>query len=153
MKIFLSIASAGMADETSGDMLPEHRSFIEQLLAGLRKAPNVTVFYAAEAEDWQLSGSLPEIAVKTDLQQIEQADLVLALTRNKPSAGVQFEIGYAAALNKRLVIALGTDEPLAYFNKGIVSLGLASEITYDSITALIQNATVAISAPADEVIT
>ncbi len=152
MKVFLATSFSGKLDAITGEMVPEYREFIEQLLAGLRKVPGCEVFCASEDEGWRISEALPEIGVKGDLDELEQTDVLFALMHDKPSAGVQFELGYAVAKGKRVIVALAADEPLAYYNQGIVSMGLMTEITYDSIDSLIQNATVALSAPADEVL-
>jgi nucleoside 2-deoxyribosyltransferase len=151
MKVFLSTSFSGQINPVSDHIQLEYQAFLEHILTGVRQAYTGEVYCALEAEGWELSEEPAEVGVQSDLTKIDESDVLLALISDKPSAGVQFEIGYAAAKGKRVIIASGADVPLAYINQGAVSLGLASAITYDTPDSLIQNVVVALNAPADEV--
>jgi nucleoside 2-deoxyribosyltransferase len=146
-KVFLGTSFSGQVD-THGSILPEFRRSIEQLLEGLRKN-ELEIFAAVEHEDFMIRADVPpEIGVKKDLDEIDAADVVVALIDDKPSAGLQFELGYAIAKGKQVVLAQhAANHQLAYFNQGAISAGLLTLVEYDTIDALIQQLTVAINAP------
>lgn len=60
---------------------------------------------------------------------------------------MQFEIGYAVAKDKQIILARHNDEQLAYFNQGVVSSGLMTLVTYEDTLALVNQLVVAINAP------
>jgi nucleoside 2-deoxyribosyltransferase len=151
-KVFLATSFSGKVDMHTGQVLPAFRAVIENLLRELRKDDVCEVFCAVEHEGWMIANNVPpEVGVQKDLQAIEDAEVVVALMDNQPSAGVQFELGYAAAKGKQIVVAHHAGEKLAYFNQGAVSFGLMTQLAYETSEALIGQLTVAITAPANEV--
>lgn len=150
-KVFLGTAfSSGKINEVTGEVLPEFRMLIERLLATLRELDDVEVFCAVEDENWILSKDPPEIGVAKDIGELDNADIFLAFVEKYPSAGVQFEIGYALAKGKRVLLVARSEEELTYFNKGIIGAGLVTLITYEKNPAVVKDQlAVAISAPAD----
>lgn len=146
-KVFLSTSFSGQVDADSGAVAPELRRFIEDLLQALRKE-ELEVFAAIEHEGWMLSANVPpEVGVQKDIAELDAADVLVALVDDKPSAGVQFELGYAVAKEKQAVLAHSANATLAYFNQGVVSAGLVTLISYDNPAALAAQLTVAINAP------
>jgi nucleoside 2-deoxyribosyltransferase len=128
---------------------PEFRQFIEGLLQTLR-TEDLEVFAAIEHEGWMLSSNVPpEVGVQKDIAELDAADVLVALVDDKPSAGVQFELGYAVAKEKQAVLAHTAGATLAYFNQGLVSAGLVTIVSYDQPDALAAQLTVAINAPAE----
>ena len=151
MKVFLSTSFSGQVNTSTGRIQLGYQAFLEHFLTGVRQAFTGELYCALEAEAWEISEDPAEVGVQNDLIKIDESDVLLALMYDKSSVGAQFEVGYAVAKGKRVIIASALDVPLAYFNQGAVSLGLASAITYDSADSLIQNVVVALNAPADEV--
>ena len=151
-KIFLATSFSGQVDAQSGKVLPELRAFIEALLVALRKDDMAEVFCAAEYEDWMIAGDAPpEVGVQKDLQEIDAADVVVALMHAQLSAGVQFELGYAVAKSKHVILVHHAGQKLTYFNQGAVSSGLITQLAYDNLESLIAQLTIAVHAPADDV--
>lgn len=147
-KVFLSTSFSGKV-EVSGEVLPEFRAFIEAILDALREE-DLEVFAAVEDEGWMIANDVPaEIGVQKDLAEIDAADVVVALVHDKPSAGVQFEIGYAVAKGKQVILARHEHEQLAYFNQGVVSSGLMTLVTYNGDGSLVSQLVVAINAPTE----
>ncbi len=104
MKIFLATSFSGKVDYETKEVLPEFKTFVEQVLACLRKQSGIEVFCAVEQEGWIITDTPPAITVQDDLEQVDKADVLLALVDEEPSAGVQFEIGYATAKGKRVIL-------------------------------------------------
>jgi nucleoside 2-deoxyribosyltransferase len=130
-----------------GEVEAAFRAEIEALLQGIRKEAGVKVFCAIEDEKWQLFNTLPEVAVQNDLKVLEAADVLVALLDQKISAGVQFEIGYAVAKGKQVILAIQLGTPIAYYNQGAAGAGWVTLITYADLEALIPQLTLAINAP------
>jgi nucleoside 2-deoxyribosyltransferase len=146
-KVFLSTSFSGQVDEY-GAILPEFRKSIESLLEGLRKS-ELEVFAAVEHDGWMIAANVPpEIGVQKDLEELDTAEVLLALMDDKPSAGVQFELGYAVAKGKRVVLARHSAGQLVYFNQGVVSAGMMTLVEYDDIAGLVRQLPIAINAPA-----
>jgi len=147
-KVFLSTSFSGKVEEQSGQIVPEFRAFIEQVLAGLRKDDMAEVFCAVEHEGWLIANDIPpEVGVKKDIEELNKAEVLVALVHDKPSAGVQFDLGYAVAKGKRVILASHQGEQLAYFNQGAVSSGFMTHLSYEDTGALISQLTLAVHAP------
>jgi hypothetical protein len=149
-RLFLSTSFSGQVDPQTGKVVPEFRKFIEGALKALREQPDVDVFCAIEDEGWKITDALPDKGVRHDIEQVDAADGLIALLHDNISAGVQFEIGYAAAKGKRVVLAAHSDHKLAYFNQGLVSAGYVTLVTYDTPRDLATQLPIAMNAPPEE---
>lgn len=150
-QIFLSTTFSGSINTDTGTVLPEFRASIEAVLASLREQPDVVVFCAIEREGWKISGELGK-DVAQDIKEVGDADVLVALVQDKLSAGVQFEIGYAVALGKQVVLAMRADHKLPYFNQGLVSGGFVTLITYDTPANLMTQLPIAVNAPQEQLV-
>lgn len=135
-RLFLAVSFSGKVNYETGEVLPEHRAFVESVLESLRGIGQFTVFCAVEHEGWKIKNEPPEVGVKKDLTEIDASDVFVALVDESPSAGVQFETGYAVAKGKRTIIASDTATKLAYFNEGVTNLGLAEYVLFDHAQSL-----------------
>lgn len=146
MQIFLSTSFSSQVDPASGAVLPEYRTFVTNVLEGLRREEG-EVYCAIEIEGWKVSDQPPEVSIKSDLEHIDVSDVLIALIHDRPSAGVQFELGYAVAKAKRVIIARSSNDGLSYFNQGIVGAGLVTHLSYDNAATLLSQLAVALHAP------
>lgn len=145
-KVFLSTSITDKIDE-HGNVLPEYRLFIESILDGLRKS-DLEVSAAIENDGWRQDFDVPpEISIKKVIEDIETADVLIALVNDRPSAGVQFELGYAIAKDKRAILAHPTDQKLAYFNQGAIGNGMITLVSYEDTKTLVSQLVVAVNAP------
>lgn len=149
MRVFLSTSFANKVDPNTGQILDEYKTFVSRVLETLR-ASEGEVFCAVEAEGWKMNSAPPELTVQQDLQEIDSADVLLALVDDQISAGVQFELGYAVGKGKKVIIAKPSEHPLAYFNQGAVSSGLITYVSYDNVAGLLQQLPIALNAPEPE---
>jgi nucleoside 2-deoxyribosyltransferase len=153
-KVFLSTAFSHKVDYQTGAVVPEFRAAVAQILKALREEAKVEVYCALEATGWKMAADdLPEVGVQKDLAELDAADELLALVHEQPSVGVQFEIGYAVAKGKPVILAMEAGGKLAYFNQGVVSIGLVTLVTYDDASSLIKQLAIAVHAPEEEVAT
>ena len=131
-KLFVATSFSGQVDYVTGHVKSEFRKSIEAILESLRVIGGFTVFCAIEHEGWVISNDPPEVGVAKDLEEIDASDGVLAILHDAPSAGVQYEMGYANGQNKQVFAATPAEEKLAYFNQGLVNLGNIIHISYEN---------------------
>ena len=143
MKVFLSCAFANETDPNTGELLLEHRSFLQYIVDKLRESGH-EVYSALESGSWRPDEVVPEIGVMQDIDQLKEAEVVIAIVHDRPSAGVEFELGYAAALEKPVILARETGSRLSYFNYGAVGAGLVTLITFDNVGKLTDQLLVAL---------
>jgi Nucleoside 2-deoxyribosyltransferase len=136
-KVFVSTSISSKVDKRSGQIEPEFRRFITQILKDLRRE-GISVFAAIEDEGWSISVEQPStVGILKDLEQLAEADVLLAIMHDALSAGVQFEIGYAVARGKPVILAYESKMQMAYFNEGIANAALVTMVSYDSVKSLI----------------
>ena len=126
MKIFVAASYSSKVDYKTGDVLPQYKAWLEGMLEQLENYGH-EVFCALRADNWRINDLEPAQAFKLDESEISKADGMIAFVTEKPSAGVQMEIGMAIAQKKDVVLAHERSDKLAYFNSAVVVLGQASE--------------------------
>lgn len=146
-KIFLATSFSGHLNEQTGEVRAAYRSSIEAILKSLRSQPGVEVFCAPENDGWKLPSDPPAISLATDLARLDEADMLIALIQDKPSVGVQFEMGYAIAKDKQVVLAMAAGADLGSYNQGLVSAGLLTLVAYDTPADLKVHLPLAVNEP------
>ena len=129
MKLFLSTSFSHKINDSTGEVEQEFRREIEQILATLRTAGH-EVFAAAEDEGWRVNDGDPTKAARYDIQHIDEADALVAILHAKISAGVQWEIGYANALGKKVYIISDKAADVGYWNRALEELGRVTRLPY-----------------------
>lgn len=150
-KIFLATSFSGKVNYATGAVDPEFRKEIETILESLRRSDDLEVFCAVEDEGWGINNTPAEVGVKYDLEKLDQADVLLALVEETISAGVQFELGFAVAKGKQVVLASLAGAKIAYYNQGVISNGLMTSLTYDNISGLTKQLGITLHAPNENV--
>jgi len=136
VKIFLIAAFPDQFDLSHQRIKPAFKTKLQYILHDLRQE-GVTVSCTLEMDNWQLLEQLPEINLVQDIEAIDASDLVVAVAEDKPSAGVQFELGYAAAKGKRVILARSSNDELSWFNQGTIGSGLVQHVTYQTMEMLL----------------
>jgi len=149
-KLLLSTSFSHVINAETGEVLPDFRSKVEQILHSLRTEAKVSVYCDMEAEKWKMPHGLPERGLSKDMTALNEADLLLALVEEHPSVGAEFEMGYMAAKGKPVILAMHNSGHLAIFNQGLVSAGIVTLITYDDASSLARQLAIAVNAPEDE---
>lgn len=127
MKIFVAAPYSAKVDYSTGDVYPEYRAWLEDILATLESYGHEVVC-ALRDDNWRINDLDPAQAFKLDEAKIANADGLFALVSDTVSAGVQMEMGMALAQKKAVVIAHDKVDQLAYFNQAVVALGQAREV-------------------------
>jgi nucleoside 2-deoxyribosyltransferase len=146
-KIFLATAFAGHLNEQTGEVAPVYRQSIEAILKALREQPDLEVFCAPEDDGWKMPSDPPAISLTADLEKLDESDMLIALIQDKPSVGVQFEMGYAVAKGKQVTLAMAAGAELGSYNQGLVSAGMMTLITYDTPADLKTHLPLAVNEP------
>jgi nucleoside 2-deoxyribosyltransferase len=138
-RLFLSTSFTVHVHDKTGIVKSGFRTQVEQVVAALRGIDSITIFCAVEQEGWVISKEPPEISIKKDLSEIKKADLVVALLPSGSSTGgVQFEIGVAYALGKKVLVATKPDTKLGFFNQGAANLGYVEHLYYKNVASLVE---------------
>jgi nucleoside 2-deoxyribosyltransferase len=130
MNIFLSVAYSSQVDDT-GRILPAYQRQLQAII-NLFEADRHQVFCAPREDNWTLPHTTPAAALELDTHHLDACDLIIAFLSRHISAGIQLELGYALAKNKRLILAAKTHEPLSFVNRGLIDSGAATLLTYDN---------------------
>ena len=136
MKVFLAAPFTQLIDPKTGD-IGVYRPTLEAILDML-EASNVQVFNAHRRERWGGRLDEPNVALKLDLEDIEQCDLLIAIIGSPPSPGVQLEIGFAIAKEKRILLLCNRYEFIPYLNRGIAALPNCALLKYESDADLLR---------------
>jgi nucleoside 2-deoxyribosyltransferase len=77
------------------------------------------VFSAHVREKWGEALDTPSGALAIDLAQLQSCDVIVALLGTPLSPGVQFELGYAVAYKKPLLIIASAEGDVPYLIRGL----------------------------------
>jgi nucleoside 2-deoxyribosyltransferase len=140
-RLFLATSFSGHVNYETGEVNPEYRNKVEAVIDALRDIGGFTVFCAVEHENWIIPKDVPpEVGVEKDLIEIDRSDVVFALLpTGLISAGLQYEIGYADAKGKNVILATELGSELAYFNQGVVNLRRVTHIEYENPESIVAN--------------
>lgn len=116
MKVFLAAPFTQLLrDDVPG--IGHYRSLLSQII-GLLEEAQIDVHSSHKREQWGAALDKPEIALRTDLDEIFRSDLLVAILGSPPSPGVQLEIGFAIALNKMILVLSKKGAFIPYLNRG-----------------------------------
>ena len=126
--VFLAAPFTGRTDQGFRDMVDQTRD-------ALREA-GYSVFSAHEREAWGANLWGPAEALQADLEELDRADLLIALVDDRISGGVQLEIGAALKMDLSIlqICPKGKEARIAYLNRGLARFGRrARTVTYATI--------------------
>jgi hypothetical protein len=118
MKVFVAAPFTQMLDPTTKVVEPTFRTWLESLIGVIAKAGHEPIS-AHVREDWGASLDSPSVALKTDIEDLRQSDVVVAEVGSPPSPGVQYELGAATILGIPFVLLVDAAQPTPYLNPGI----------------------------------
>jgi len=148
MKIFLITSAAATFDPTTEDAVPQYRTFMEHILAALRENDG-DVYYELEQNDWQLSDQPAELALRRNLDGLNETDVVVAIVVGPPTAEVEFMLGYAVAKEKKIILAKRVGEEVQAINSGVIGNGQMILVQFDSAETLASQLIISLNAPED----
>ncbi len=128
MKIFVAASYSSKVNYDTGEVYLEYKAWLEEILSQLESTGHVVVCSLRE-DNYHINDGDPAGAFRLDTESIRKSDALLALLDDHVSAGVQTEIGYALALNKKVILAHKPEDKLVYINAAMVKAGLAFELS------------------------
>jgi hypothetical protein len=128
VKIFVATSYSSKVNYDTGEVFPDYKEWLEGILSSVEQAGHEP--FCALRKDWyKINTSKPAEAFRLDLDNIKSSYAMLVLLDDHVSAGVQAEIGIAAALGKKLILAHAPEHKLVYFNDAMIQAGVAKELT------------------------
>ncbi len=113
MRIYLTYKLSGADKEKLRNELEK----ISQCLEGL--GYQTFIFYR-DINKWGEIEILPDKILEKAFKEIKNSDIVFAfLDKIEKSEGMLLELGYAKALNKKIILAIQKDIPKFFFTKSI----------------------------------
>jgi hypothetical protein len=128
--IFVAAPLTQMLDPKSGQVEAGYREWLEGVIGALEQAGH-TVISAHVREEWGERLDSPTTALKTDLEDLRQADAVVAHVGNPPSPGVQFELGAATSWGIPVVLLFENGHPPPYLNPALPAVNLTDIVELD----------------------
>jgi hypothetical protein len=99
---------------------------------------------AHKRENWGMELDSPFKALRADLEGVEEADVLIAMVGSPPSPGVQFELGFALAKGKKILLIDDAAGEMPYLMDGLMDhestvllrVGSATEDDHDFAEAI-----------------
>jgi nucleoside 2-deoxyribosyltransferase len=133
VKIFLAAPFTQDIHKKTGVMSNKKRFFIEQIIQFLTERGH-TVMNAHVREEFGDKLMPPHECTKIDLEQVRDADLLIAFPGEPSSGGVHVEIGWAAAFQTKILLLLKKGATYSPVLKGLNSMAAVSNIDYTNET-------------------
>lgn len=105
-------------DTSSSDFKVEWESITDAL-----EESGHEIFSAHRREAWGTKLDPPDAALVADLGGLRWSEAVIAYVGDPPSPGVQLELGYALALERRLIIFIDVGQEDPYLVRGLPAAG------------------------------
>ncbi|WP_226366960.1 nucleoside 2-deoxyribosyltransferase [Pseudonocardia sp. ICBG162] len=118
-KVFLAATFGPFVRD--GVFLPARKAEILEYYTRLTEL-GASVFSSHVNEDWGAAGLPPEDCMRDDLRALHAADSLCALLGDQPSAGVAFELGYAASVRRPTVLVTSSFRSQSSMIRGMGSL-------------------------------
>ena len=80
----------------------------------------------------------PEVCTPLDYEQIKESDVFVALPGNPPSGGVHIELGWASALDTRVVMLLEEGKNYSNLVLGLGKVGKVDYVQYKTLDECIE---------------
>src|SRR3989344_3789509 len=135
-KIFLAAPFQAWIDEKTGRMNLENVELINRGLGYLR-SKGYEVHNAHDREKWGEDWYGPERCTPLDLERIKDSGTLVAFPGNPPSGGVHIELGWASALEKRIILLLKDDGVYSNLVLGLNTVSPVQMIWYKDINDIV----------------
>lgn len=128
-RIFIATSYSSKVDYETGKVHDDYKVWLESQLV-MFESQGFEVFCALRVDGYRINNEDPASAYNLDTKEIKKSDILVALLSDHVSSGVQTEIGFALALDKKVILVHSKEVNLSWFNKSIISAGRATEIVY-----------------------
>lgn len=133
-RAFLAGPFTALIDPATG-LMPEGPIAELRRLEACVEAAGFDVFNAHRRESWGAELMTPDVCTRLDFEEIERADIVVALPGDPPSPGTHIELGWASALGRPIVLLLRPESTYGFLVIGLHTVGDVTTVVYDSSEA------------------
>lgn len=130
-KVFVAAPFTQTINPETGFVDSEYRLKLEPVLEALRSA-GYEIFSAHDRENWGEALEDPATALRRDLNELSDADIVVAFVGSPPSPGVQMELGAAAIMGKPVIFLVEDGAASPYLLDGLPTVTTGIRINYHS---------------------
>jgi nucleoside 2-deoxyribosyltransferase len=121
VKAFIAAPFRGKINPITNEVDESYKEFITDLIKWLEKK-GVSVFSAHRREEWGRKKYSNENIVCTDYDALQHCDVFIAYVDNTKSIGVPIEIGWASAMDKKIIIISTNNCEVPFFMKGLSAI-------------------------------
>jgi hypothetical protein len=118
--VFLSAPFRSKIDRTTNEIDKASKELIISLIDWLEKK-GFSVYLAHRREEWGRKKYSLENIVWSDFESLKHSDLFIAPIDSTKSIGVPIEIGWASAMDKKIIIIFNSHH-LPFFVKGLSTI-------------------------------
>ncbi len=131
-KVFLGLPFADYINPETGRLYDDKKLMVTRLI-GYFEQRDCIVENAHVREDWGDAWMPPEVCTPWDYEQIKEADVFVAIPGNPASGGVHIELGWASALNTRVVMLLEKGKTYSNLVMGLGKVGSVDYVQYKTL--------------------
>ena len=124
--IFIGAPFHDYINSDTGILLNDKKLMLESIIECC-KSKGHTVTNAHVRENWGESWMSPEECTPLDYNEVQNADIFVAVPGNPPSGGVHVELGWASALGKRIIVFLEKGKDYSNLTLG---LNMVTQVDY-----------------------
>ncbi len=128
--VFLAAPFTQALHPDTGRVAADYRGWLESVIGALEQAGH-KVISAHVREEWGEQLDSPITALKADLRDLRQADVVVAHIGSPPSPGVQFELGAATSLGIPMVLLFDKGQSRPYLNPALPAVNPTDIVELD----------------------
>jgi nucleoside 2-deoxyribosyltransferase len=133
--IFLCAPFTSFISNTSSLIDETYKKWLMQIINYFQRKTNI-LYNSHIREKWGAEILNPKDALYIDFSEIKITDLVVAYIGDPPSSGVLMELGFAAALNKPIIIFTEDNKLIPYFTRGLDGWTDANVIYFNDLNDL-----------------
>jgi nucleoside 2-deoxyribosyltransferase len=137
-RIFVGAPFHGYINPNTGILLNDKRSMLEHIIKCCENKGH-TVTNSHVREKWGESWMPPEKCTPLDYNEVQNADIFVAVPGNPPSGGVHVELGWASALKKRIIIFLEKGKKYSNLVTGLKEVAEVDYIEYTNFEEAIKS--------------
>lgn len=135
MNIFFAFPFTDYLDKKSGQLQGKYKDFLSEVRQALIQEGH-NVFLAHYREKWGKELMSPDVCTQADLIELKKADIVVSFPGYPMSGGVHVEMGWASALEKKVIFFL--QNGISY-SPLIIGLHMITDVDYYTYDDCLEN--------------
>ena len=129
---FLGAPFANYMNPETGRLYEDKQIMITKIIELLVKK-GYTVENSHLRENWGVDWMAPDVCTPLDYQKIKKSKVFVAIPGDPPSGGVHVELGWASALDTRVVMLLEKGKSYSNLTLGLGTVGTVDYVRYKTL--------------------